>query len=142
MQDARKHQRITCRLPVDLVCGKDLERLTCHTQDICIEGLFAAGAQCMRQEDDVRIQLGPSHGEKLHLDGRIARVNATGAGLEFVGNSPATMEVLKALLSPEWEGGLLLDGVVKIAPWYRETNLSGWMRLTSIVSDWNQLTRR
>ncbi|MDJ0740994.1 MAG: PilZ domain-containing protein [Gammaproteobacteria bacterium] len=142
MQDARNHQRIVCRLPVDLVCGDDMNRLTCYTQDIGVGGMFANGAQCMRPADRMRIELGPSHGEKLHLSGKIARVTSTGAALQFVGNSPATIEVLQALLSPAWDGGSLLDGVVRIAPWYHDSNLVGWMRLTSIVSDWQKPTSR
>ena len=46
------------------------------------------------------------------------------------------MEVLPALLSPDWEGGYLL------VSWYGHDNLAGWMRLTSIVSDWQRLTHR
>jgi hypothetical protein len=69
-------------------------------------------------------------------------VTGSGAALEFVDNSPATLEVLEALLQPKWDGGSLLDGVLTIAPWFRQNDLAGWMRLTSIVSDWQRLTRR
>ena len=95
-----------------------------------------------RVDDRVQVELAPNSGAKLHLDGRITRTTSNGAGLQSVGNSPATMEVLQALLSPDWDGGYLLDGVVKIAPWYGDNNLAGWMRLTSIVSDWQRLTHR
>ena len=140
MQDARKHQRISCRLPVDLFCGNETKRLNCRTQDIGLGGMFAVGAQCLTGGDPVRVELAPDSGSLLHLDGRIIRTTTEGAGLQFVGNSPATIEVLQALLSPDWNGGLLLDGVIKIAPWYGDDNLAGWMRLTSIVSDWQRLT--
>jgi hypothetical protein len=142
MQDARKHQRIRCHLPVDLFCGNQPKRLICRSQNICLGGMFAVGAQCMRVDDPVHVELAPESGSTLHLEGRVARTTTDGAGLEFVDNSPATMEVLGALLSPNWDGGFLLDGVIKIAPWYRDNDLAGWMRLTSIVSDWQHLTHR
>ena len=142
MQDARKHQRTSCRLPVDLFCGADQRRLNCHTRNICLGGLFAEGAQCMQVGDRVRVELAPNSGARLQLDGRIARTTGDGAALRFVDNSPATMEILEALLSPDWQGGHLLDGVIKTAPWYGDNDLAGWMRLTSIVSDWRRLIHR
>lgn len=142
MQDARHHQRITYRLPVDIFCGTRSDRPSYYTQDISLGGFFAVGVDCVREGDDVRVELGPRDGAKLHLGGRIARLAPNGVGLKFVGNSPATLEVLQALLAPDWDGGNLLDGVVRIAPWYRDNDLAGWMRLTSIVSDWQRLTQR
>lgn len=142
MQDARKHQRIRCRLPVDLFCGNESKRLSCRSQNICLGGMFAAGAECMRVDDKVHVELAPESGAQVHLEARVARTTTEGAGLQFVGNSPATIEVLEALLSPNWDGGFLLDGVIKIAPWYGDSNFAGWMRLTSIVSDWQRLNDR
>ena len=142
MQDARHHQRIAYHLPVDIYCGPQEERRECKTRDIGLGGFFAVGATCVRENDKVHVELGPNDGDKLHLSGRVARISHGGAGLQFVGNSPATLEVLRALLVPDWDGGNLLDGVVKIAPWYRENDLAGWMRLTSIVSDWRRLTQQ
>lgn len=141
MRDARRHPRIAYRLAVDVFCGNETTRRQCHTQDIGIGGLFAIGGQCLEKGDDVQVELGPAGRGTLHLDGRVARVDVTGAGLEFVGNSAATIEVLKALIEPKWDGQNLLDGIVTIAPWYRQNDLAGWMRLTSLVSDWQRLTQ-
>ena len=105
MQDARKHQRILCRLPVNLFCDSDMTRLGCRTQDIGLGGMFAIGAQCLSVDDPIRVELAPDSGSRLHLDGRIIRITTDGAGLQFVDNSPATMEVLQALLLPDWDGG-------------------------------------
>lgn len=139
MQDARKHERISCRLPVNVFCDADMRRLGCRTEDIGLGGLFANGAQCLRIDQPVSVELAPNSGARLHIEGRIVRTTTDGAGLQFVDNSPATLEVLQALLTPDWDGGHVLDGVIKIAPWYGDGDLASWMRLTSIVSDWQHL---
>jgi hypothetical protein len=143
MQDARRHPRIAYRLAVEVYCDNKAKRQRCYTRDFGIGGLFAVGGECLRTDDEVSVELGPSRQGALHVEGRIARVSTEGAGVEFAGNSPATIEILQALLQPDWEGGNLLDGVITIAPWYqRGDDLAGWMRLTSIVSDWQRLTQR
>lgn len=141
MHDARQHQRIGFRLPVDLYCGEDDTRRVCFTRDIGLGGLFADGLRCLAPGDPVHIAISPGEHGRLDLDSKVTRVNDEGAALKFIDNSPASMEVLQALLTPDWSGGHLLDGVLRIAPWYRDSDLAGWMRLTSIVSDWNRPTR-
>lgn len=142
MQDARRHPRIAYRLAVDVYCDSEAKRQRCFTRDLGIGGLFAVGSECLRPDDPISVELAPAGRGALHVEGRIARVTSEGAGVAFSGNSPATIEVLQALLEPEWDGGSLLDGVITIAPWYqRSDDLAGWMRLTSIVSDWQRLTR-
>ncbi|MCB1774152.1 MAG: PilZ domain-containing protein [Gammaproteobacteria bacterium] len=141
MREARRHPRIGYRLAVDVFCGNETTRRQCHTQDIGLGGLFAVGGQCLQREDEVQVELGPPGPGTLHLTGRVARVNANGAGVQFVGNSAATIEVLTALIEPKWDGQNLLDGIISIAPWYRQNDLAGWMRLTSLVSDWQKLTQ-
>lgn len=142
MRDVRRHPRIAYRLAVDLFCNEDPGGRQCHTRDIGLGGMFAEGGDCLKRNEAVRLELGPTGRGRLHLGARVNRVSTSGAALEFVDNSPATLEVLDALLQPKWDGGNLLDGVITIAPWYRQTDLAGWMRLTSIVSDWQRLTKR
>ena len=113
MQDARKHPRIRCRLPVDLFCGNESKRLNCRSQDLCLGGMFAAGAECMRVDDQVHVELAPESGAQVHLEARVARTTTEGAGLQFVDNSPPSVEVLGALLTPTWDGENLLDGVAR-----------------------------
>ena len=140
MQDARRHPRTTFRLAVDLFSGTDATRRTCLTRDIGIGGLFAVGAQQYLEPDEpIQVAIGPDQGRALHLEGRVARVNGRGAGIEFVGNSPATMEVFATLLTPKWDGKGLLDGVLMAAPWQHDHDLADWMRLTSLVSEWQHM---
>lgn len=142
MQEARNNQRVAFRLPVNLFKPSDTRAQACYSRDIGYGGIFAVGAGSCAEGEPLRIAIGPGNSDALHLDGRVVRTCSNGAGCEFVGNSPANMEVLQALLSPTWDGESLLEGVVKFAPWYRDNNLAGWMRLTSMVSDWQRLTRR
>jgi hypothetical protein len=142
MRDVRRHARIAYRLAVDLFCSEDPGGRQCHTRDIGLGGMFAIGGECLRRDEAVWLELGPPGRGRLHLGARVSRVTPSGAALELIDNSPATLEVLEALLQPKWDGGSLLDGVVTIAPWFRQNDLAGWMRLTSIVSDWQRLTRR
>lgn len=141
MQEARNHQRIAFRMAVDLFRPQDANPQRCHTRDIAYGGLFAVGARDMAPGQTVRLAVGSDNGGGLHLDGRVVRVGGNGAGFQFVGNSPASLEVLRTMLTPNWDGENLLEGVVRMAPWYRESNLAGWMRLTSLVSDWHRLTQ-
>lgn len=108
--------QVNFRLPVSIYCGPAGERRNCHTSDISIGGFFAIDAQRVEPGDPVHVEFGPKKGDALHLDGLAVRANTQGAGLAFQGNSPATLEVLQALRQPDWDGGNLLDGVVKIAP--------------------------
>ena len=142
MLEARSHHRVNFRLPVSLFKQSAAEAQACFSHDIAYGGLFAEGARAFALGEPVHVVIAPDTGDPLHLDGRVARRCSNGVGCQFVGNSPASMEVLEALLSPTWDGENLLDGVVRFAPWYRESDLAGWMRLTSMVSDWQRLTRR
>lgn len=140
MPEARNHHRVNFRLPVNLFKQSATESQVCLSRDIGYGGLYAEGAQAFEQGESLRLVIAPDSGDALHLDGRVVRRSSSGIGCEFVGNSPASMEVLQALLSPTWDGENLLDGVVSFAPWYRDNDLAGWMRLTSLVSDWQRLT--
>ena len=139
MPEASHHPRIPFRLTVDLFRPTDTAPQHCLTRDIGFGGLYALGAQNLTPDQSVRVAIGTGGG--LHLDGRITRIGSDGAACEFVGNSPASLEVLSTLLTPNWDGENLLEGIVAMAPWYRENNLAGWMRLTSLVTDWHRLTQ-
>jgi hypothetical protein len=141
MRDARSHGRIACRLAVDVFCGNEATRRRCFTRDIGLGGLFVTGGAGLRHGQPVSIELGPSGRTRLHLEARVNRLAADGVGLEFDGNSAATLDVLASLIEPKWDGVNLLDGVLTMSPWYGSDNLAGWMRLTSLVADWRQLKR-
>lgn len=141
MHEARNHQRISFRLDVDLFRPSDDQPQHCQTRDIGFGGLYAIGAHDLVANQDVRLAIARDKGGGLHLDGRVARIGQSGVAFQFTGNSPATLEVLRTLLTPSWDGENLLEGIVGMAPWYREDDLAGWMRLTSLVSDWHRLTQ-
>jgi len=140
MREARVYQRVAYRMPVDLYCGTEQKHRHCQTVDIGLGGLFAAGVLCVRPEDPVRIMLSRPDLGALQLDSRVARVTMAGAGLEFIKGAAAEFERLREFLTPNWDGENLLEGVVRIAPWYQSSGLAGWMRLTTLVSDWQNLT--
>lgn len=142
MLDSQRQRRLPFRLGVNLFSDSDRRPQHCYSRDIGYDGLFAVGARHLKHDDPVRIVVEVGDGEGLHLDARVIRVEGDGVDCEFAGNSPATLEVLDALLSPKWDGQNLLEGVITFAPWYHDTNLASWMRLTSLVSDWRRLQSR
>lgn len=142
MLESRPHQRLPFRLALNLFTDSERHPQQCVSRDIGYDGLFAMGARNLKPNDSVRLSVEVGHGESLHLDGRVSQVAVDGVECEFAGNSPATLEVLDALLSPKWDGRNLLEGVMTFAPWYHDTNLASWMRLTSLVTDWQRLRQR
>jgi hypothetical protein len=142
MREARQHPRIPFRFAVELFGAADRQPEHCISSNISLGGMFADGMASFFKGEPVRVVLGADRSERLHLDARVARTNASGLACEFVGNSPASMEVLEALLTPTWDGENLLDGVMRFAPWQQDQELAGWMRLTSLVSDWQRLRQR
>jgi hypothetical protein len=141
MQEARNNPRVAFRLPLDLYRGTETAPQRCQSNNICLGGIFANGARTLRENTDVRVVIDPDSHTGLHLDAQVRRVSASGVACQFVSNSAATLEVLAALLTPTWDGENLLDGVTRFAPWNQADDLAGWLRLTSMVSDWNRLTR-
>jgi hypothetical protein len=135
MVDARRHPRMALRLPVDLYRGEKPDRGQCQTRDIGMGGLFAEGCKANAVGERLRIAIGGPSGSPLHLDARVVRIVPDGVGVEFVDNSPATLEVLRALLEPAWEGFDVIRDVAGTGEWRGSGDASGWMRLTSVVSD-------
>jgi hypothetical protein len=142
MREARQHPRIPFRFAVELFGAADRQPEHCISSNISRGGMFVDGTVRLHEEEPLRVVLGADRSEQLHLDAWVVRTNASGLACEFVGNSPATMEVLEALLAPTWDGENLLDGVMRFAPWHQDQELAGWMRLTSLVSDWQRLRQR
>lgn len=136
MTDARKHPRFGCRLPVDIFAESESGRCRCTIRDVSYSGLFATGTSNLRPGDRGRLAVGPHESGALHLDAKVARVTSDGVAFEFEGNSPATMEVLDTLINPYWDGVDLLQGVITAGTRYGSRDLAGWMRLTSLVSEW------
>lgn len=141
MRDARRYPRITSRLPVAVCCDPDRTRQTLRTADISLGGVFVVGLGPVETGLPVQVQLGPEGESKLHLNSRVVHRRGDGVGVEFVDNSPATMELLGSLLLPAWDGDSLLEGVLTFSPWHRDHDLGCWMRLTSLVEDWQRLKR-
>lgn len=137
--EARRFQRVSCRLPLEVCCGGADLHHSGRSRDISAGGLFAAGLGGLVPGSTAQVTLGPTASDRLHLTSRVSRTDSSGVALEFVDNSPASLEVLHALLDPVWDGGSLLEGIVRIAPWHEDDSLVNWMRLTSLVSDWQRL---
>jgi len=142
MHPSRQASRAFPQLKLKLVREVLGTAQSCWARDIRSEGLFAAGAQALREGEMVHLELNPRGYGSLHLNARVVALTADGAVCQFEGNSPASLEVLGALLTPTWDGDNLLDGVLKFAPWGPSDDLASWMRLTSLVSDWHRLTRK
>ena len=142
MQETRPSQRVSFRLGVDVLHCDGATPRRCLTRDICIDGLFATGVQGLAVGQVVHLTIGGDGGERIDLDARVVGLGSDGADFEFVGVGTQQHEALRRMLTPSWSGTYLLDGVVRMAPWYRENNLAGWLRLTSLVSDWHRLTQR
>lgn len=140
MQEARKHPRVDYRLAVDLYCADDGTQHHCYTQNIGLGGMYALGLLGVRPGASARVSFGREDQGALQILGLVTRVGADGAGLAFSGNVPTAINTLDELLQPDWDGENLLEGVMRIAPWYRNNDLAGWMRLTTMVSDWQRLT--
>mgnify|MGYP000358535027 FL=1 len=85
----------------------------------------------LREDAEIRVVLDPDSHTGLHMNARVRRVSANGVACEFVDNSPPSVEVLKALLTPTWDGENLLDGVARFAPWDRADDLAPYRRLGS-----------
>ena len=101
MQDARQYQRITYRLPVDVYCDVREDRPANYTQDISLGGFFAVGVDCMRTDDDVRIELGPRDGDRLHLTGEWTRHPKFGEQLQvssWVHVMPETLDHVERIV--------------------------------------------
>jgi hypothetical protein len=136
MTDAREHPRFGCRLPVDVFAESETGRCRCEIRDVSYSGLFAVGTGNLRPGEKVRLAIGPRESGALHLDAVVSRVTPSGVAFAFEGNSPATLEVLDTLLNPHWDGVDLLQGVITAGTRYGSRDLAGWMRLTSLVSEW------
>lgn len=139
MQEVRKYPRVAYRLAVDLYPGAASEAFHCHTLNIGLGGLFAEGVAGVRTGDNLKVALDRHEQAALELDGQVTRVTATGAGLAFYGNGPAALATLRELIEPDWDGHDLLEGVMKVGPRYEGSGLADWMRLTSLLSDWQRL---
>jgi hypothetical protein len=141
MHEARKYPRIPFRMLVDVYDESTTQPSTYQTRDIGLDGLFALKMLGRRPGQRIHLSLGGPHRNGLHLNAEVSELTADGAAIVFVDNSAATLEMLETLLAPKWDGNNLLEGVVGMAPWDDSRNLAGWMRLTSLVSDWHRLTR-
>lgn len=139
MQERRSHPRVAYHLAVDLYRDRDGQPQRFETSDISQGGLFAIGALGLMPDDAVQVSLGQKERGALQLQATVARVSHNGAGVAFDGNGRKERELLAELLTPDWDGRNLLEGVVKMGPWYHDEDLAGWMRLTSMVTDWHRL---
>lgn len=135
MKDAREQSRLAVCLPLDLYRGDEATRGRCHTRDIGMGGLFAAGCKASTVGERLRVAIGGPNGSALHLNAEVVRIEPDGVALAFVDNSPATLEVLRALLQPAWDDRDVLGDVVHAGRWQGANDPGGWTRLTSIVAE-------
>lgn len=130
------------RIRLKLIKDGQTNTQLCWAQDVGLEHLFAAGAHALVEGEKVHLEINPGSRSGLHLNARVSSASADGAICQFEDNSAVSLEVLAALLTPTWDGDHLLDGVIKLAPWHPNEDLASWMRLTSLVSDWQRLARK
>jgi hypothetical protein len=136
MADMRACPRIKYKLEIDLFCERKGSNRQCYTHNVCNDGMFVVGVLCLRPGDTVNVALGDRDKGALELDCIVNRVTLDGVGVKFTGNSAQKMAMLRELLTPEWDGRNLWDGMIKLAPWCESTDFSDWMRLTSLLSHW------
>ena len=141
MDDARVNPRAAYHLAVDLYCGTETTPRRCQASDISSSGLFAATGHVMKPGQSVSVAIGDGGRTALHLNGVVRRVAPGGVGIAFTDNSPASLEVLEAMLTPRWGGTDLLAGVIELGRWDRTNNLAGWLRLTSLVAEMQNRAR-
>ncbi len=139
MHDARKDERIVYRRAIDLYSRTEGERRHGHSLNISCGGLFATGRFCVHNGDSVGVEWTVQLDERFVVCGQVVRASPEWAAVTFVGNDTTTIDQLREILRPNWNGGYLLDGVVQMAPWYHDSDLASWMRLTTIVADWQRL---
>jgi hypothetical protein len=133
----RHHQRIALRHPIELDCRRRQQTLRCQTRNISAGGLLVHGASELQRDDLLRIILTPREGDPLSLQGRVLRCTGNDCAIVFEQLSAIERQRLEQLLTPHWNGGSLLDGVISIAPWVDGNDLATWMRYTSLLSDWH-----
>lgn len=136
MADMRACPRIKYKLEIDLFSERKARHRQCYTQNICNNGMFVVGVLCLRPGDTVNVALGDREKGALELDCIVNRVALDGVGVNFIGNSAKKMKLLRELLTPDWDGQNLWDGMIKLAPWCDSSDFSDWMRLTSLLSHW------
>ncbi len=132
----RQHPRIPLQHPIELDCQRRQRILKCTTRNISAGGLLVRGAADLRRGDRLRITLKPSEGDRLVLQGRVARQTGDACAIAFENLSHDDARRLDELLTPHWDGGSLLDGVISIAPWVDGDDLATWMRYTTLLSSW------
>lgn len=139
MRDARRHERIVYRRAIDLYCRTEQERRHGHSLNISCGGLFASGSFALSEGDTVCVEWTIQLDEPFSILGKVVRNTPQGMALSFSGNDAPTIDKLGEIIRPSWNGGFLLDGVVHMAPWYHDSDLASWMRLTTIMADWHRL---
>ncbi|KRT56667.1 PilZ domain-containing protein [endosymbiont of Ridgeia piscesae] len=137
--DARAAPRSPLKVAVNLFCEQRASQRHCVTHDISTGGFFAVGVLCLRPGDRLKVALGEMERGALSLNCRVIRVSMEGAGLKFEDNSALQMEALSEIILPNWDGKSLLEGQLRIAPWYPHEGLSGWLRLMSLLNSWHLL---
>ena len=133
MREARSYQRLGFHFTVGLSKRPEIRMQRCSSLDISLGGLFAEGANGLTPNQPVSLAIDLGQDE-LHLNGRVVRVCPNGVGCRFTDSDSSSVERLQKLLTPDWDGGNLLEAVLRTAPWHPRTDLVDWMRLTSFVS--------
>ena len=141
MGERRADARVAYRRNVDVFCVSRASSRRCQISNLSIGGMFACGVGWMPPGESLRVTLNPLDRVALVLNARVVHHGADGVGIAFEHAHAERQMLLGDMLTPKWNGDSLLDAVVSMAPWYRQTDLVGWMRLTSLVADWQRLTQ-
>lgn len=141
MGERRSEPRIAFRHDVDIYCTRQSSARHCWISNLSLGGVYANDAVWLRPGETLRIALGRPERHDLVIEGTVVHQGSGGAGVAFDVAHPEQQARLRAMLTPGWDGENLLDGVVEMAPWYRQADLVGWMRLTALVTGWQRQLR-
>lgn len=139
--ERRAESRVGYRRNVDVYSVRLGVTRRCQISNLCTGGMFVNGAGWMPPGEALRVTLDAPNDSSLVMDARVIHHRDDGVGVAFEHLSSEHKTLLGNMLTPSWSGDTLLDAVVGMAPWSRQTNLAGWMRLTSLAADWQRLTQ-
>jgi hypothetical protein len=126
--------RVTRRLTVGLRAPDDGITARCRTREIGTESLFLEGGPVLRDGHSVELTFADAGGQPLQVD-CVVEAHAGGNLLLRYRNLDAERRArFDKLVSPDWDGADLLDGITLMSDRYGGNSLSDTMRLTSLLS--------
>lgn len=129
------------RLTGHFHCQKNGRRYHCQATDIDEFGLSITGISCLQTNDIFTLDLGTHTNKNLYLTCKVVRVNPSSFDLKFENCSAKNLDALKQAINQEWDGKNILEGIIKFGPVQPHNTLSEWLRLTSVISSWQNIRR-